>query len=113
MTTITWQIAQIDCVPQENVHTNVVRTIHWRALATDGNYNASIPGTVTLNPPGETFTEFADLTEAQVVGWAKAAMGTEQATSIEAALVRMIDNQKNPPIVTPQLPWAPVTPVLA
>lgn len=112
MTTITWQIAQVDCVPQENAHTNVVRTVHWRVLATEDNYNASIPGITTLNPPTDGFVEFDNLTEAQIVTWIKNTLGTEQVTALEDSLTRMIENQKNPPIVTPQLPWVPVLPVV-
>ena len=51
------------------------------------------------------FTPFADLTEDQVLGWVKTAMGDETVLAHEAAGVQQIEDKKNPPVVTPPLPW--------
>jgi hypothetical protein len=110
-TTTTWQISAIDCVPQQSGKTNVAQRVHWRATSTDGEYTSSTYGTVSLSAPTDNFIEFDALTEAQAIEWTKAAMGTEQTIALEASLDRMIENQKNPPIVTPQLPWVTTTPV--
>ena len=54
-------------------------------------------------PASGTFTPYADLTQDQVLGWVWA-NGVDKDTT-EAAVQSMIDNQINPPIVTPPLPW--------
>ena len=36
----------------------------------------------------------------------KDAMGAETVAAHEAAVAQQIENQKNPPVVSPKLPWA-------
>jgi hypothetical protein len=66
-------------------------------------YSASIYNTCQLPAPEGTFTPYADLTQDQVLGWIWANGVDQQAT--EQAVQTNIDNQINPPIVTPPLPW--------
>ena len=56
--------------------------------------------------PAAPFTPYADLTEAQVIGWVQGAMGAEQVAAYEANVAQQIADQINPPVVTPPLPWA-------
>jgi hypothetical protein len=53
---------------------------------------------------GEAFTPYADLTQDQVLGWVWANGVDKDAT--EAAVEQQIANAKNPPVVSPALPWA-------
>jgi hypothetical protein len=108
MTTITWQIEQMSCYPQELGETDVVFSAAWRVNGTDGTYNATVYGSQSLSPyDGKTpFTPYADLTQAEVIGWVQNAMGAEQVAAINANIEQQIENQVNPPIVTPPLPWA-------
>lgn len=102
-----WVISQLDCYPEADNHSDVVFTIHWRRQATDGNgHNADIYGSqaVTLAPDAP-FTPYADLTFDQVVGWLEDAMGAETLAAQIVALDTQIENQINPPVVTPPLPW--------
>jgi hypothetical protein len=102
-----WIISQLDCYPQHEGQTDVVFTIHWRRQATDGTHFADVYGSqsVTLDPD-VPFTPYANLTEAQVIGWLEDAMGEEQLASQKTALDKQIEDQINPPIVRPPLPWA-------
>jgi hypothetical protein len=104
--TYSWIISQLECYPQHNNHTDVVFTVHWRRQATDGTHTADIYGSqsVTLDPDAP-FTAYADLTEPQVIGWLEAAFGEELLASQIAALDSQIENQINPPVVCPPLPW--------
>jgi hypothetical protein len=108
MTTITWQIEQMSCLPQEEGQTDVVISVAWRVNGTDGTYSATVYGSQTLAPytPKSPFTPYADLTLAQVVGWVQDIMGSEQVAAINANIEQQIENQVNPPIVTPPLPWS-------
>jgi hypothetical protein len=109
-TTYNWTIQAMDCVPQEDGHTDVVVTAHWNVSATDGTYTSSVYGTQSFTyPPENPFTPYEDLTQEQVVGWVQDGMGPEGVASLEANLDTQIENQINPPIVTPPLPWAPAS----
>jgi hypothetical protein len=103
MTTITWTVTAMDCHPQEGDNTDVVFTTHWTCAGVDGTYNASIYSTCSVPAPSGTFTPYAQLTQDQVLGWVWA-NGVDRFTT-EAAVVQQIDNQINPPVVTPALPW--------
>ena len=39
------------------------------------------------------------------MGWVHEAMGEEQVAAYEANVEQQIANDKNPPVVTPPLPW--------
>jgi hypothetical protein len=105
-TTYQWTIQAMDCVPQEDGHTDVVVVAHWNVSATDGTYTASVYGTQSFTYNPETsFTPYADLTQEQVVGWVQDGMGPEGVASLEANLDTQIENQINPPLVSPPLPW--------
>ena len=104
--TYEWKINQLECYPQADGHADVVFTVHWHRLATDGTYNARIYGSqaVTLDPD-TPFTPYASLTETQVVGWLEAAMGAETLEAQKSALDKQIEDQINPPVIRPPLPW--------
>lgn len=104
--TYNWTVAQLDAYPTYENHTDVVFTVHWRMDGTDGEHTAGVYGSVglTLDPEAD-FTPYADLTEAQVVGWVKDALGEEQVAGYEDNVAAQIDALVNPPVVTPPLPW--------
>jgi len=105
--TTTWIVEQMSCYPTAEGQTDVVFNVAWRANATDGTYNATSYGTVGITyVAGSPYTPYDQLTQAQVVGWVQAALGQEQVDAIDAGLATNIDNQVNPPIVTPALPWS-------
>jgi len=105
--TNTWSVVQMDAYPEYEGETDVVFTVHWTLNGTDGTYNGSVYGSVgvTLDPDAP-FVPYASLTQAQVVGWVQDALGEEQVLSYEANVAQQIDNQINPPVVTPPLPWS-------
>ena len=105
MITYTWSISQLNCVPQAPEGADYVVTAHWNLSGTDGTYNGSAYGTCSFPVvQGEQFTPYADLTLDQVLGWCWA-NGVDK-DSAEAAVAQQIENQINPPIVSPPLPWA-------
>lgn len=105
--TNTWAINQMDCHPEANGETDVVFNVHWTLTASDGTYQGYAYGSQALTfDPEMPFTAYNDLTEAQVIGWVKAALGEEQVAAYESAVAQEIADQVNPPMVTPQLPWS-------
>lgn len=105
--TNTWNVVQMDAYPEYEGEPDVVFTVHWTLTGTDGTYVGSAYGSTGITlVEGATFTPYADLTLAQVVGWVQDAMGEEQVTSLEANVAQQIADQINPPVVTPPLPWS-------
>jgi hypothetical protein len=104
--TNTWVIEQMTCYPTYESQTDVVFNVAWRVNATDGTYYATSYGTQGVTyVAGSPYTPYADLTQAQVIGWVQTAMGPGQVASIEANVTKQIDSLINPPTVNPPLPW--------
>jgi hypothetical protein len=108
MTTLSWIIERLLVKPTEGTLTDVVITADWRCNGTQDNYSGTCYGSASFAPPSENFTPYEDLTEQQVLGWCFA-NGVDK-TAIEANVTAQINDQINPPIIAPPLPWVPVVP---
>jgi hypothetical protein len=93
----TWNVVQMDRLTSDGF----VVTVHYTVNAVDGEFTASTYGTVGYTQEG-SFTPFADLTQAVVVGWVQESLGKD---TVEASLTAQIDAQKNP-VQESGLPWA-------
>lgn len=102
--TINWTISAMDCAASEGGNTNVVKTVHWRCDGVDGEFASSAYATCSLPSPESDFTAYDSLTPETVLGWIWANGVDKDAT--EASVQSQIDSLKNPPIVSPALPWA-------
>ena len=99
-TTNTWKISQLE----RETADGYVFQAHYTVDASDGTYSAGAYGSVGLEKP-ETLVPFADLTEEQVIGWVKAAIGgDDKVAEVEAALQKQLDEQKAPTKAT-GIPW--------
>ena len=103
--TINWIIERLLVKPIEGSETNVVITADWRCNGTNETYSGTCYGSCSFQPPSGEFTPYEDLTEQQVLGWCFA-NGVDK-TAIEANVTAQIENQINPPIIAPPLPWLP------
>lgn len=101
-----WIIQEMECYPEVQGEVDVVFRVHWVLVASDGPYKGRLCGVSALQlNSSEPFTPYSQLTETQVVGWVKSALGPEQVLINESMVLQQIQDQKNPPIVTPPLPW--------
>ena len=105
MITISWIIERLLVRKVEGTLTDVVITADWRCNGTQDQYSGTCYGSASFAPPTENFTPYEDLTEAQVLSWCYS-NGVDQA-AIEANVSLQIENQINPPIIAPPLPWLP------
>jgi hypothetical protein len=106
MITLSWIIERLLVKPTEGSLTDVVITADWRCNGTQDQYSGTCYGSTSFAPPsGSGFTPYEDLTEQQVLNWCFA-NGVDQ-TSIEANVTAQINDQINPPIIAPPLPWLP------
>ena len=78
-----------------------VITAHWQATAVDGEHSASIYNTCSWSD-GTPTVDYADLTEATVLGWIWSNGVNKNA--VEAALAAQIELKKNPVKAT-GVPW--------
>jgi hypothetical protein len=100
VTVVSWKIAQLE----RETADGFVFTAHYTVDANDGTYSAGAYGSVGFQRP-ENLIPFADLTEEQVIGWTKEAIGgDEKVAEIEAALQAQLDEQRTPS-KAPGLPW--------
>ena len=102
---INWIIERLLVKPTEGSLTDVVITADWRCNGTDGTYSGTCYGSASFAPPSGSFTPYPDLTEQQVLGWCFS-NGVDQ-SAIEANVTAQINDQINPPVIAPPLPWLP------
>ena len=122
--THTWSVSdQLQTRTQDGL-SEVVFSVVWRLSSeetVDGTtYSISSANQISLNTDNldpATFTSFADLTEAQVVAWAKSTIDANAAegegvtcAEWEAGHDRNIAKQKNPPTAVETAPWATANP---
>jgi hypothetical protein len=123
--THTWSVSdQLQTRTQDGL-SEVVFSVVWRLNSeetVDGTtYSTSSANQISLNTDNldpATYTAFADLTEAQVVGWAKSTIDANAAegqgavcAEWEAGHNRNIAKQINPPTAVETAPWVTAAPV--
>ena len=91
MTTITWNIEQLD----REVADGFVFTAHYTISARDEDYSSGAYGSMGFERP-EELIPYADLTEEMVIGWVKDKLGEEAVTNVETQLQAQIDEQRTP-----------------
>ena len=93
---ITWKINTLDRDLTQGSNENIITQIHWTASDSDADGNTgSSYGSVGVTLVG-TPKAYADITEADAIGWAKDALGDEQVTAIEDSIASQIDALANP-----------------
>ena len=99
--TYKWTINALDAKISHDSNDNVINTIHWGYSASEnhdaGMYTASSIGTHSVVYDASNFTEYADITEANVIAWLEAGLDVE---AIKAGLDTQIALQKAPVDIT-------------
>lgn len=103
-----WSISQMDCIPNlDGSLVDYVVTVHWNRLANEivneKKYDARVYGTVSFSTDNvENFIPYNELTYEIVCGWLDDSLDVAQ---LDLTLDNQIENQVNPPIVSPPLPF--------
>jgi len=93
----TWTINTLVRDLTQGDNENIITQIHWTASDSDADGNTgSSYGSVGVTLGEGDVIPYADVTEADAIGWAKDALGDEQVTAIEASIASQIDAQANP-----------------
>jgi len=100
---VTWTILTLE----RNTSDDGVVVAHWRASDSETvgevEHSGSSYGTCGFTPDSTTdgYTAYADITEAQAIGWVKADV---DADAIEASIAAQIEASKAPAVAT-GTPW--------
>lgn len=104
---ITWTIEWLKTTPTTATPPEYVVECGWRCIGNDGPYSGTVYGSCSFaQEPDENgnFTPYSALTEEQVLSWCWGSGVDKEAA--EANVAGQIENQKNPPVIQPPLPWA-------
>jgi hypothetical protein len=105
MTVFIWVVTSVDVSTEVLAgHDDVVTVVYWKCSGEQDGYTAYLERNSVISYDPATYVPYADLTEAQVLGWVFAAGNTQANT--EAEIQQMLDAQITPTVVSPELPWA-------
>ena len=76
---ITWKISQLERLTE----TGAVQRVHYYVCITDDGAVIEQTDAQKVDLTGDVTTAYADLTETQVIGWVKDAIGAEAVTALE------------------------------
>jgi hypothetical protein len=104
--TYTWEITQMDTIPDFNGFTNFITRVYWKRIATnENNISSSIVGYVEFNQrSSEEYLEYNNITEEDVISWLETHTNIDEINSI---LDTKINDIINPPVVNLPFPWIP------
>ena len=104
MTTFTTTVTQMFTLPQVEGQTDVVVNVNYLVTGVDGANTADIGFSQQFTiQQGEAFTPYAQLTQAQVVGWAD----PQTVSNMQACVQGQLNSAVNPPVspTNTPLPW--------
>jgi hypothetical protein len=107
---VTWTISTLE----RNSSDDGVIVAHWRASDSEVvgtgddavTHSGSSYGTCGFTPDStaDGYTAYADITEAQAIGWVKDSMGEEAVTAVEDSIAAQVADSKAPALAT-GTPW--------
>ena len=107
---VTWTISTLE----RNSSDDGVIVAHWRASDSEVvgtgddavTHSGSSYGTCSFTPDSSAdgYTAYADITEAQAIGWVKDSMGEEAVTAVEDSIAAQIADSKAPALAI-GTPW--------
>jgi hypothetical protein len=107
---VTWTISTLE----RNTSDDGVVVAHWRASDSEVvdtgddavTHSGGSYGTCGFTPDSSAdgYTAYADITEAQAIGWVKDSMGEEAVTALEDSIAAQIADSKAPAVAV-GTPW--------
>jgi len=106
---VTWSVVSLDSTKTVGSLSDVVTTVHWRATDSETvgeeTYTGNAYGSVGLaEADSSSFTAYGSITESDAIAWAKAAIGSDEVTTIETTIAAQITEAKTP-TTTSGVPW--------
>lgn len=103
---IQWVLSNLERAISVGELTDVVTTVHWRCVASDGELRADVYGATSLPPPDAAaqFVPFEKLVEAEVLLWLHATMGKDTVSAHESTVLARLAEAREPETVS-GTPW--------
>ena len=104
-----WTVSNMERTLTDGDLSDVVTILHWQLIDSETVdeivHSGRCYGTVSLEAPdADSFTAYADISEADAIAWAKAAIGEEQVAAYEQSIADQIALSKEPVSVA-GVPW--------
>lgn len=96
-----WSVTKLEVTTYEGL-TDVVISVSWSVTDTQQGITETFNGVTLVEPLGDNFTPYNQLTEAQVLEWVFKKVSQ---AGTEALVTQRIQDKISPPI-DPPLPWA-------
>jgi hypothetical protein len=110
MTTFTHKITDVKTYSKDGLD-NIVHTVKYELEGeSNGKTHKSFMPITFTEPDPKNFTEFAKLTEAEILTWVTGQLGQSEIDALKHGIDSLLNEQHDPlapPVVTSQaLPWA-------
>jgi hypothetical protein len=104
-----WRIVACDRTVSLGGEADVITNVHWDVTdkeTVDGvDHYGRLYGSVGIDTDDlSSFTAYADVTEANAIEWAKAALGSDEVTRLEESVAAQITASKTP-VTGTGVPW--------
>jgi hypothetical protein len=96
--TFTWTFPSLDIVPSSDGLVDVIKTIHWRYMCSEGTYSTEFYGSVSLESPDPAdYVEYDDIVKEDLELWVEDKLNIPD---MQEGLLASLEAIKNPPIVS-------------
>ena len=110
---VTWNVVSLDSTKTVGSLSDVVTSVHWNVSDSEtvGSGDSAVVhtgylyGVVNLaDPDPSSFTAYDSITKDNAITWVKAALGSDEVTSLETQIAAQITESKTP-TVSSGVPW--------
>ena len=103
--TATWKVISCNRTVSLGGEADVITNVHWEVSDEDGAHAGRQYGSSDIDTSDlSDFIEYADVTEANAIEWAKDARGSDEVTRLEADVADQIALSKAP-VTGTGVPW--------
>lgn len=102
-----WEFPSFITYVEEHGQKDVVAHVKWRLTGTDdAGYSYTLEGGVNIPyMAGPEFIDFNSLTKETVQSWVESSLGASTVAELKNEIAVVVDNERNPKIVTVPPPW--------
>lgn len=97
-----WSIIRLEVKPSYNNLQDVVVLVNWMLTASNNGVTETIEGITVVDPPGEVFVAYENLTQNEIFDWV---WNKISKTGTEELLTQRIQDKITPLTVNKPLPW--------
>jgi hypothetical protein len=99
--TYNWVITHLSTVSSDN-YSDVITGATWELFGTDGTNTTSLTGVTPFALPNNSFIDYADLTEEQIISWVEASLSELRLNEVKGVIATTLSQLSYQP---KPLPW--------